>query len=1579
MKNIEDFLSYLGDRNIKIWADGDRLHCNAPKGILTPILRAELAERKAEIIAFLRNIDAISSSTISPIPKVSRDSNLPLSFAQQRLWFLDQLEVGSNIYKRLTALQFIGSLNIAALEQSLTEIVRRHEILRTNFVVINGSPVQVISPPFTINLPVIDLQSLSEFEQSAKIRELATKEVEYPFDLVNGRLLRVTLLQLGLKSHIILLVIHHIISDGWSESIFNNEVTTLYNAFSTGNDSPLPELSIQYADFAHWQRQWMSGKVLNEQLKYWKQQLAGATSLLELPTDQQRPTIQTFQYAREGFQLKPQLARQLKTMSQRLGTTLFMFLLAAFSILLSRYSGQLDIVIGSPIANRNRREIEGLIGYFVNGLALRIDLQSNPTCQEMLHRVRQVALDAFDHQDIPFEQLVEALQPERSLSHNPLFQVLFVLKNEEMEKLELPGLTINLLEMESITANLDLNLIIENTDSQLLRGVFEYNTDLFDASTISRMAGHFQTLLEEIVANPQQKISELPLLTEAERHHLLVEWNNSQADYPKDKCIHQLFEEQVEKTPDTVAVVFEGEKLTYRELNNRANRLARILVEQGVKSDSIVGLFAERGINFLTAMIAVFKAGGAYLPIDPNHPPQRINQIIDHSMPPLILVASNFEFYLLEAIEKLPLEKQPIVLQIEELLARVQSEENLAISCTPKNLAYVIYTSGSTGIPKGVMIEHKGMLNHLYAKIFDLKLTDTDIVAQNARQSFDISVWQFLGVLLVGGCVHIFNNEIAINPKQLLEQVECQRISVLEIVPSMLRVIIEEITLRGSNRPTLSKLRWLMLTGEALPPKLCRQWLDYYPAIPMMNAYGPTECSDDVAHYPIYLPPDPELLNMPIGRPVANMQLYILDSQLKPVPIGITSELYVGGIGVGRGYLNSPELTAKSFIPNPFNKEQGSLLYKTGDSARYKLDGNIEFLGRLDNQVKVRGFRIELGEIEAVLNQHPTVEEAVVLTRENEAEEQQIIAYVVQNSQYQVSEKQGTKNNKETKQTNQWEVIFDDVYSQRGSLGAWISSYTDESYPEAEVFEAVNDAVKRILELKPNQVLEIGCGQGLLLSKIAPYCSSYWGTDLSQEAIDYLQKQLDIHQGYLPEITLLKRDADDFDGIPLQTFDVVIINEVAQYFPSIEYLVRVLEKAIKVLQKGGFIFIGGVRNLSLLQSFHTSVQLHQSSSSFSLDKLKERIQKNIAQEKELVVEPSFWEALQQHIPQISNLQIQLKGGNYINEITKYRYDVILSIEKEFEIIADYQRLDWEPMITLAYIQKLLLDTSPDILVVFSVPNARLVSDQKILELLAKSEDWITVGQLLEGLEEAIVDTDALNPEHLWKLGSDLFYDVNLSWSDCSVNGCYDVVFTLSSIATENMKLVLEKSKKVHIPHSWNDYANNPLQYTLIDSIPEWRSWLREKLPEYMIPSSFVILGEMPLTPNGKIDRHALCLLDTSIESPEDNFVSPRTLTEKVIATIWAEVLQVKKVGIYDNFFNLGGHSLMAIQVISRIRESLQIDLSIRSLFEFPTIAELAKFIDIKQIEQSDNEELQKILSEVNDVSDDEINQKLAED
>ncbi|NJO96593.1 MAG: amino acid adenylation domain-containing protein [Pleurocapsa sp. CRU_1_2] len=921
-----------------------------------------------------------SGLNLPPIQPRSDGEQVPLSWGQERLWFLARLEESSATYNMSGAIRLSGQLDLNALQQALSEIVRRHEVLRTSFSTVNGQPIQVIHPEATLKIKVVDLQQLEVRERETELQQQVQQEASIPFNLERSPLLRCSWLQLDTRESVLLLTMHHIVSDGWSIGILIQELSSLYSAFCAGKSSPLPELAIQYGDFALWQRQWLSGEVLETQLDYWQQQLQCAPELLQLPTDRPRPLEQTYRGATQSFTLAAELSQKLQAWSGESGSTLFMTLLAGFATLLYRYSGQTDIVIGSPIANRNRSEIESLIGFFVNTLVLRSNLADNPSIQELLAQVRETTLKAYEHQDVPFEKLVEVLQPQRSLSHSPLFQVMFVLQNTPMEEMELAGVTLTQLERKSTVAQFDLTLSVTETEAGL-EGFWEYNTDLFEGSTIERMSKHFQTLLEAIANNPQQRVSELPLLTQPERHQLLVEWNETERNYPKDKCLHQLFEEQVEKTPDAVAVVFEEQQLTYRELNNRANQLAHYLKSLGVKPETLVGICIERSVEMVVGLLGILKAGGAYVPLDPHYPQERLSYMLADSRVEVLLSQSSL-------LPSLPEHQAKVVcLDTDWSLIEPYSLNNLEVEVSQKNLAYVIYTSGSTGKPKGVMNAHQGIVNRLLWMQNTYQLTSSDRIVQKTPFSFDVSVWEFFWPLLTGARIVVAKPEGHKDSNYLVDLIVRQQITTIHFVPPMLQVFLQE--------PQLEKcscLKRVIASGEALPWELTQRFFSQLEC-ELHNLYGPTEAAIDVTYWQCQ--PQEKLQLVPIGRPIANTQIYLLDQNLQPVPIGVAGELHIGGDGLARGYLNRSELTKEKFIPNPFASSLSQRLYKTGDLARYLPDGNIEYLGRIDHQVKIRGFRIELGEIEAVLGNYPQIQQGVVIAREDIPGSKSLVAYIV--------------------------------------------------------------------------------------------------------------------------------------------------------------------------------------------------------------------------------------------------------------------------------------------------------------------------------------------------------------------------------------------------------------------------------------------------------------------------------------------------------------------------------------------------------------------------------------------------------
>ncbi|PSM49202.1 non-ribosomal peptide synthetase [Chroococcidiopsis sp. CCALA 051] len=950
----------------------------------------------------------------------------PASFAQQRLWFLDRLFPGTSFYNVPTTVRLSGVLDLKALEESFNEIVRRHEILRTNFGVQEGQPVQLITSHSKVFLKISDLQQLPASEREAAAQQAIAREIQQPFNLDRGSLLRVTLLQLDESEYVLVINLHHIVFDEWSIAILIRELELLYSAFSTGKPSPLPELSIQYADFAHWQRQWLQGEVLESQLSYWRSQLHNL-SVLEFESNRCRPKERGDRGAIKLLELPQDLSQALLALSHQEGVTLFMTLLAAFQVLLYRYTGQTDIAVGSPIANRNRRELEDLIGFFANSLVLRTDLSGNPSFRELLARVRQVTVEAYAHQDSPFEKLVEELHPERQGSRNPLFQVVFALQNAPIEQLTLPKLSLSSFKVETTTARFDLEFYLwecaENfrslwgdgwQQSEGLRGVLVYNTELFEPSAIARMLTHFQMLLTGVVTDPDTNLADLPILSAAEQHQL-VEWNQTGRSYP-ERGIHQLFELQVEQSPNAIAVSFGDRQYTYHELNSGSNQLAHYLRKLGVGCETLVGICMEPSPMAIASLLGILKAGAAYVPLDPTYPPERLQFMLEDAQVSVLVTQQA-----LAPLFKLSWGDRNLkVVCLEkdwEAIAQ-ESEQNPSDRTTVDRLAYVIYTSGSTGTPKGVAVTHRAV-NRLVCNTNYITLEPGDKVAQCANLSFDAATFEIWGALLNGAQLVGCDRKVMLSPQKFAQEIRQQEISILFLTTALFNQMAREVP------DCFRSLRYLLFGGEAVDVRWVKAVKQHGAPAHLLHVYGPTENTTFTSWYEVRDVAE-AATSIPIGRPVANTQVYLLDTHLKPVPIGVTGEIYIGGDGLARGYLNRPQLTAERFICQGSRESGGrelrklrelrkqknthhsitnyqlpitdTRLYKTGDLARYLPDGNLEFVGRTDAQIKLRGFRIELGEIETVLKQYPSVEETVVVVREDGSSDRRLVAYIVPNT-----------------------------------------------------------------------------------------------------------------------------------------------------------------------------------------------------------------------------------------------------------------------------------------------------------------------------------------------------------------------------------------------------------------------------------------------------------------------------------------------------------------------------------------------------------------------------------------------------
>ncbi len=916
------------------------------------------------------------------IPRRESARPCPLSPNQQRIWFMEQLNAGVPVYNESEAVRLRGELNIGLVEKALNVIIGRHEILRTTIEAQGEEPVAVVHEGWPLKLKQMDLSALAPERREGEVERLLIEEPRLPYHLETEPGIRATLLRLGPREHVFILMMHHLVCDWSSEGVLWRELSALYRAGCGGQALELPALPIQHGDYAAWEQQRMTRKELAEDLAYWEENLGGAPALLELPTDRPRPSVNTYKGARQRFRFPASLVQALRECSRREKVSLFTLFTAGLEVLLYRYTGQEDILVGIPLADRDRPELQSVIGFLLHTHVLRTQLGGELSFRELLARVQKGVLDLYAHRAVPFEQVVSRVQRERNLSYSPLFQVMINWRDrdQQLSFIGLEGLEVESLLAETRTSKFDLTLMLTD-DLEAIWLEMEYSTELFDPARIERMVGHYQTLLEAVAAEPDQRLSELPLLTSAERHQLLVEWNQTQQDYPRNKCVHELFEEQVERTPEAVAVVFEDKQLTYRQLNERANQLARHLQGLGVGPDTLVGICVERSLEMVVGLLGILKAGGTYVPLDPEYPKERLAFMFEDAGVGVLLTQAHLT-------ASLPPHQARIV-RLDADWPRIVEEGvgNVTSPVTPEHLAYMIYTSGSTGRPKGAMNTHVAIVNRLLWMQDAYRLTPLDRVLQKTPFSFDVSVWEFFWPLLTGAKLIVAVPGGHKDGAYLANLIRQEKITTAHFVPSMLSAFLEQ----GGSESSCASLKRVICSGEALSFELQQRFFSLLPA-ELHNLYGPTEAAVDVTYWGCER--ESRLRTVPIGRPIANTQIHILDRHFQPVPIGVPGELHIGGIGLARGYHNRPELTAEKFIPDPFRSEPRARLYKTGDLARYLPNGAIEYLGRLDHQVKIRGFRIELGEIESVLAGLAGVREAVVVAREDVPGDKRLVAYL---------------------------------------------------------------------------------------------------------------------------------------------------------------------------------------------------------------------------------------------------------------------------------------------------------------------------------------------------------------------------------------------------------------------------------------------------------------------------------------------------------------------------------------------------------------------------------------------------------
>jgi amino acid adenylation domain-containing protein len=1341
----------------------------------------------------------------------------PLSFAQERLWFINELEPGSRLHNMPTALQLNGSLNVTTIEECFSEIVRRHEILRTNYLAVEGHPFQMITQSQLMTMPVVDLSELPEAEQEIQQRRLALEQSRRSFDLGRGSMLRINLLRLSWHKHALLFMLHHITCDAWSRGLLIREVVALYKAFLSGQPSPLPELPIQYADYAIWQRKWLQGKVFESQLRYWKDQLGDASPLLELPTDRPRPKVQSLRGAVRPMVLSNSLSEKLRTLSRRENATLFSTLLAAYKTLLYRYTGQRDILTGTPIASRNRPEVEGLIGLFLNTLVLRCRMADHLTFRELLEQVCDVVLEAQAHQDFPFEKLVEELQPQRSLTHTPLFQVWFTLENTPQEELSLPNLQLKSLEGSSQTAEFDLSLVMTERGGKLV-GALKYATHLFNPSTIERLVSHFQMLLESIVEQPEQPVSSLPLLTSAEQQQLLVEWNDTFAPYAEELPIHQLFERWVEQQPDQIAVIYGENYLSYEWLNCQANQLAHYLKGIDVGPDVYVGLCLERSPEMLVGILGILKAGAAYLPLDPTYPKDRLAFMLEDSKAVVVLTRASL-------LKRLPEHRVRVVCVDSDrsLIAR-QSSHNPPNPVTPDNLAYVIYTSGSTGKPKGVMLAHKGVANLIKWQSAELGATPDSRIAQFFSYNFDGAVGETFMALLNGATL-VMLDEANLNPQELMASINRHSITFGVFVPSLLRQLNPALLQHARDFTMVS-------VGEACPADLAEEWSQYSRFI---NGYGPTEYTVYSHIWKASQEKISQVNRIPIGSPIDNTKTFLLDNSLNPVPVGVIGEIYISGPGIARGYLNRPEITGANLIPNPFfvshpPNEHGDLQFQSAcsDIERFKLTINFS------NQFQTTGPIITANRLSAdeVMKSVQGLDPDLIVATSR----------------------------------------FVEQYSQDGVAYEGFCRYLQEGARESYSSCGINQEVlKRILgreDFNGLRGLDFGFGHGEIMQTLSRAGACMKGLDISPFFVQRArEKGLDAR---LARIDTAPEDFTRVCGIEAGSQNFALCTLVLD---RIERPKNLLRNLFLVLEPGGRFAIQTLLPIISVDDGDVETPIvytpepHRITSGETVD-----------EDKRMLV----------------RLLVEL-GGKEIN-ICRLPY-VVASRDG----IQDYQA--WSFFGRKRTEAEAAMDNQNSWRMYKTGDLGRYLPDGSI-EFLGRIDHQVK----LRGFRIELNEITAALEEH---------------------EGVAEGVVIVREDIPGDKRLVAYVVSRTGVKPEIN----------------AWRSFLQERLPDYMVPTNFVILDELPRTLNAKVDRNALPAPETTVVEDDADFLAPRTPIEEIVAGIWAQVLGIEKIGINDDFFSLGGHSLLATQVISRILETFQANVPLQALFNARTLAELVDCIE----------------------------------
>jgi len=1436
---------------------------------------------------------------------------VPATEPQAEIWAscLVGGEEANRSYNESVSLILNGPLDYSSLEKSLQNLLKRHDALRSGFSA-DGKQLLIFSEA-KLQYNFQDISDNDSVHQKDLIDQFLVEDAKTSFNLLTGPLFRVKLFKLAEESHHLTLSSHHIICDGWSISIIMQDLGKLYSAGLKSEIAQLPAAP-SFADYAVKQRAFQQSAEYKSIESYWMKQFIEDVPELDIPTDFPRPEFRTFKSHRDDFELKPELINAVKKMGANVGCSFVSSMLAVFEVFLHHISGQSDIILGVPSAGQSEEGYNGLVGHCVNMLPLKSHHNGDFTFLEYLKIRKPAIFDAYENQQYTFGSLLKKLNISRDASRVPLIPIVFNIDIGLNEGVEFKGLKHELIINKREYENFEIFLNASGSGDSLILE-WSYNTQLFSAETISEMMEDFTALLHQVAENPGIKIRDIDTRSSGNA----FEWNNTDARYPKDRSLHELISKKAGEYPQKNAVSFGKKHISYQELNERANRLANYLINQGIQKGDRIALALDRSEELIIALLAIMKSGAAYVPLDPAYPKKQIEYMLKDSSARILLTSKTFQNKFTSGSKEIILDD----LQ-KELEGCSKDDPNVAVNGS--DLAYVIYTSGSSGKPKGTQIEHHSLVNFLFSMQKAPGISLEDRLLAVTTVSFDIAGLELYLPLISGAELVLADSESVKDGRLLLDLIRNEKISIMQATPSSWRMILDA----GWDEAISIKI---LCGGEALSRDLAGSLKESCSSL--WNMYGPTETTiwstlKQISNFD---------QTITIGRPIANTQVYLLDQYLKPVRKGGTGEIYIAGDGLARAYLNNPELTEAAFIKNPFSVQVDKKMYRTGDLGKYMPDGDIQCLGRIDNQVKIRGHRIEPAAIEESLLMQNSVKEAVVIAREDLPGDKKLVAYIV--PEYIEG------NSKSPSWQERWEDLYKRGIQSESELSIGeqqldiavaqeISGRTDI---RGEVEEWLKQSVERIKAINAKTVMELGCGAGQLVFELAPFAEKFIATDYAETAIEKLKEKLSAEPEKWKNVSAITAPADDFSFVKNGSLDLVIINGVVQYFPDATYLLKVIKEASKALKNGGCIYIGDMQGKSTLPMYHAYDQLNRTDENLKISEFKKICERRVKLEDELVADPGFFYKLPELIPEISGVNVQLREGKHINETTKYHYDIWLYVNAgSANIKADVQ-IEWQAENTLEWIKNELKKSPGKVVHLHKILNYRTLEDYSLQQILGRIDNDASVKDAKALMNSA---KDGMNPHSLWNLGTELGYLSHVRWTSDGSDGCFDVIF-IPSGKSNNLPEAGEIINPLN--DSAFDYARDPYSGDLTasaDQILEWKESLKELLPAQMIPAEFVLLKKLPLLPNGKTNRKAL---PKPVEKAGNKLekVMPRTATEKLVARIWAETLGLESVGLHDDFFELGGHSLIAVQVMIRMEKETGIRLPLTSLFKFTILEEFA--------------------------------------